>query len=189
MARPLLALSTQNNSFLSKTPISYFLAFVAILSVFSLVTFLCASHHKARSHRQKDEERVTSHSSEKKLLSKINSDIKEKAHSMVKMISWRKLARDEDGDEEIWRRSIIMGERCRPIDFSGKIMYDCEGNLIPDSTQIKRLEWNNCSLLELFWGIKYWMKNNLFARKSFSSKTKKFEWWYNLYQNIFLGGD
>jgi len=135
MARPLLALSTQNNSFLSKTPISYFLAFVAILSVFSLVTFLCASHHKARSHRQKDEEKVTSHSSEKKLLSKINSDIKEKAHSMVKMISWRKLARDEDGDEEIWRRSIIMGERCRPIDFSGKIMYDCEGNLIPDSTQ------------------------------------------------------
>jgi hypothetical protein len=135
MARPLLALSTQNNSFLSKTPISYFLAFVAILSVFSLVTFLCASHHKAKkSHRQKDEERVTSHSSEEKLLSKINSDIKEKAHSMVKMISWRKLAQDED-DEEIWRRSIIMGERCRPIDFSGKIMYDCEGNLIPDSTQ------------------------------------------------------
>jgi hypothetical protein len=135
MARPLLALSTQNNSFLSKTPISYFLAFVAILSVFSIVTFLCASHHKAKkSHRQKDEERVTSHSSEKKLLSKINSDIKEKAHSMVKMISWRKLAQDED-DEEIWRRSIIMGERCRPIDFSGKIMYDCEGNLIPDSTQ------------------------------------------------------
>jgi hypothetical protein len=136
MARPLLALSTQNNSFLSKTPISYFLAFVAILSVFSLVTFLCASHHKAKkSHRQKDEERVTSHSSEEKLLSKINSDIKEKAHSMVKMISWRKLAQDEDGDEEIWRRSIIMGERCRPIDFSGKIMYDCEGNLIPESTQ------------------------------------------------------
>jgi hypothetical protein len=135
MARPLLALSTQNHSFLSKTPISYFLAFVAILTVFSLVTFLCASHHKAKkSHRQKDEERVTSHSSEKKLLSKINSDIKEKAHSMVKMISWRKLAQDED-DEEIWRRSIIMGERCRPIDFSGKIMYDCEGNLIPDSTQ------------------------------------------------------
>ncbi|KAI5591381.1 hypothetical protein BDE02_04G075500, partial [Populus trichocarpa] len=128
-----LALSTQNNSFLSKTPISYFLAFVAILTVFSIVTFLCASHHKAKkSHRQKDEERVTSHSSEKKLLSKINSDIKEKAHSMVKMISWRKLAQDED-DEEIWRRSIIMGERCRPIDFSGKIMYDCEGNLIPDS--------------------------------------------------------
>jgi hypothetical protein len=58
---------------------------------------------------------------------------------MVKMISWRKLEQDEDcddGTEEIWRRSIVMGERCRPLDFSGKITYDCEGNLIPDhSTQ------------------------------------------------------
>jgi hypothetical protein len=30
-------------------------------------------------------------------LLKINSDIKEKAHSMVKMIFWRKLVQDEDG--------------------------------------------------------------------------------------------
>jgi hypothetical protein len=138
MARPLLAM--QNHSFLSNIPVSNFIAFIAVLSVFSLVTFLCASHHKARkSQRQGDEESVISHSGEKRLLSKINSDIREKAHSMVKMISWRKLEQDEDcddGSEEIWRRSIVMGERCRPLDFSGKIMYDCEGNLIPDhSTQ------------------------------------------------------
>ncbi|CAK7339046.1 unnamed protein product [Dovyalis caffra] len=149
MARSLLALSMQNHSFLSSIPVSYFFAFVAVLSVFSLVTFLCASHRKAKkSHRLKDEESLTSRSSEKKLLSKLNSDIRERAHSMVKMISWRKLQvqdedfddDDDDGSEEIWRRSIIMGERCRPLDFSGKIMYDCEGNLISDSTQTDKTE-------------------------------------------------
>ncbi|KAJ6369593.1 hypothetical protein OIU76_027937 [Salix suchowensis] len=113
--------------------ISDFIAFIAVLGVFSAVTFLCASHHRARkSHGQRDGESVASVSSEKRLFSKINSDhIREKAHSMVKMISWRKLEQDEDRDE-IWRRSIIMGERCRPLDFSGKIMYDSEGNPVPD---------------------------------------------------------
>uniref|UniRef100_A0A6N2K883 Transmembrane protein n=1 Tax=Salix viminalis TaxID=40686 RepID=A0A6N2K883_SALVM len=136
MARPLLAM--QNHLFLSDIPIiSNFIAFIAVLGVFSLVSFLCASHHRAgKSHRQRDGESLASQSSEKRLLSKINSDIREKAHSMVKMISWRKLEQDEgcddDGSEEIWRRSIIMGERCRPLDFSGKIMYDSEGNLVPD---------------------------------------------------------
>ncbi|KAF9664069.1 hypothetical protein SADUNF_Sadunf17G0117900 [Salix dunnii] len=140
MARPLLAM--QNHSFLSNIPISNFIAFIAVLGVFSLVSFLCASHHKAgKSRRQRVEESLASHSSEKRLFSKINSDIREKAHSMVKMISWRKLEQDEgcddgsgddDGSEEIWRRSIIMGERCRPLDFSGKIIYDSEGNLVPD---------------------------------------------------------
>ncbi|KAJ6370895.1 hypothetical protein OIU77_001412 [Salix suchowensis] len=98
--------------------ISDFIAFIAVLGVFSAVTFLCASHHRARkSHGQRDGESVASVSSEKRLFSKINSDhIREKAHSMVKMISWRKLEQDEDRDE-IWRRSIIMGERCRPLDF------------------------------------------------------------------------
>ncbi|KAJ6861449.1 hypothetical protein NC651_037514 [Populus alba x Populus x berolinensis] len=140
MARPLLAM--QNHPFLSNLPVSNFIAFIAVLGVFSLVTFLCASHRKARKSQRQgdDEESVISHSSDqKRLLSKINSDIREKAHSMVKMMSWRRLEQDEDcddGREEIWRRSIAMGERCRPLDFSGKIMYDCEGNLIPDhSTQ------------------------------------------------------
>ncbi|KAJ0042301.1 hypothetical protein Pint_18632 [Pistacia integerrima] len=52
---------------------------------------------------------------------------------MVKMISWRKVQDEDDEDEAVWKRSIIMGERCRPLEFSGKILYDSEGNLLPDS--------------------------------------------------------
>ena len=62
---------------------------------------------------------------------------------MVKMTSWRKVRdeegdegedEDEDNDEAVWRRTIIMGERCRPLEFSGKILYDSEGNLLPNDS-------------------------------------------------------
>uniref|UniRef100_A0A0D9VK45 Uncharacterized protein n=1 Tax=Leersia perrieri TaxID=77586 RepID=A0A0D9VK45_9ORYZ len=32
--------------------------------------------------------------------------------------------RAEDG---VWRKEILMGERCQPLDFSGVIYYDAEG--------------------------------------------------------------
>jgi hypothetical protein len=31
---------------------------------------------------------------------------------------------DDDG---VWRKEIMMGERCQPLDFSGAIHYDAEG--------------------------------------------------------------
>lgn len=47
---------------------------------------------------------------------------------VAKMISWKKVDRnDEDEEEEVWRKSILMGEKCRPIDFSGQILYDSDG--------------------------------------------------------------
>ena len=66
---------------------------------------------------------------------------------MVKMISWRKVQaegeeeveygdeNDDDSDEAVWRKTIIKGERCRPLDFSGKIVYDSQGNLLSDLPQ------------------------------------------------------
>ncbi|TVU28219.1 hypothetical protein EJB05_19729, partial [Eragrostis curvula] len=38
----------------------------------------------------------------------------------------RKSAEAED-EEEVWRKEIMMGERCQPLDFSGVIYYDAEG--------------------------------------------------------------
>ena len=37
--------------------------------------------------------------------------------------------RDEEGDGEgvVWRRAILMGERCQPLDFVGAIHYDSFG--------------------------------------------------------------
>lgn len=33
-----------------------------------------------------------------------------------------------DGDEAcVWRRAILLGRRCQPLEFAGAIHYDCEG--------------------------------------------------------------
>ncbi|GJM86614.1 hypothetical protein PR202_ga02491 [Eleusine coracana subsp. coracana] len=37
----------------------------------------------------------------------------------------RKAAEEDDG---VWRKEIMMGERCLPLDFSGVIYYDAEGH-------------------------------------------------------------
>lgn len=39
---------------------------------------------------------------------------------------------EEEEEEVIWRKTIIMGEKCDPLDFSGAIYYDSEGNLVAD---------------------------------------------------------
>nr|CAB3477556.1 unnamed protein product [Digitaria exilis] len=41
---------------------------------------------------------------------------------------------EDDGDEEeggLWRRAILMGERCKPLDFPGAIHYDSFGRRLP----------------------------------------------------------
>ena len=35
-------------------------------------------------------------------------------------------AKEEAGDG-VWRKEIMMGERCQPLDFSGVIYYDADG--------------------------------------------------------------
>jgi hypothetical protein len=38
----------------------------------------------------------------------------------------------EDEDEDaVWRKAIIMGDKCRPIEFSGHIAFDSDGNQLP----------------------------------------------------------
>ncbi|KAE8663980.1 putative Oleosin [Hibiscus syriacus] len=32
------------------------------------------------------------------------------------------------GDGGLWQRSILMGDKCQPLDFSGVIHYDSKGN-------------------------------------------------------------
>lgn len=36
---------------------------------------------------------------------------------------------DEDG---VWRRTILMGEKCQPLDFSGVIYYDADGRQLAE---------------------------------------------------------
>ena len=44
---------------------------------------------------------------------------------------WKKLAATgkaaRKAEAGVWRKEILMGERCQPLDFSGVIYYDAEG--------------------------------------------------------------
>ncbi|KAG5528092.1 hypothetical protein RHGRI_028881 [Rhododendron griersonianum] len=115
MARPLPALPMQKLPFLF-IPTSYFLVIIAVLSVFSIVTFLCAGFHHNNFKPQRKREKQTVQLGEKKTISRLQSNISSKALLMVKMISWSKVRDDEeeeemDGDEAVWKRKIMMGER------------------------------------------------------------------------------
>ncbi|RVW24878.1 hypothetical protein CK203_079518 [Vitis vinifera] len=146
MARPLPSLALQNLSFLTLPAATVFFLIIAIFSIISLVSFLCASHRITKPHKLKEEGKGAAKS---KLVRSLNSNISSKALLMVKMVSWRKVQvegedgeegdynSDGDDDEAVWKRTIMMGERCRPLDFSGKIAYDSQGNLLPNSPNKK----------------------------------------------------
>ncbi|KAF8369701.1 hypothetical protein HHK36_024575 [Tetracentron sinense] len=110
---------------------TFLLILISVFSMFSIVTFLCASHKYLKSRR--DNEDITIPSSNRKLVSHLSNNISSKALLMVKLISWRKDEDDDDDDEALWKKTIMMGERCRPLDFSGRIIYDSEGNRLPES--------------------------------------------------------
>ena len=37
------------------------------------------------------------------------------------------LEEEMQGEDGVWRRTILMGEKCQPLDFSGVIYYDADG--------------------------------------------------------------
>ncbi|KAL2527866.1 uncharacterized protein Fot_20467 [Forsythia ovata] len=103
-----------------------------------LGSFLCGSHKSLRNGGRRKSVRLGEKS---RAVMRMKSNLSSKALLMAKMISWRKVEDEEQGQEVIdfgeddvfWKRTIIKGEKCRPLDFSGKILYDSNGNLLPDS--------------------------------------------------------
>ncbi|KAI3412663.1 uncharacterized protein J3R85_017110 [Psidium guajava] len=118
----------------SATSLTIIFLLISTLSILSILTFLCASHGKPKKSAKRS--LSAPGSSQKRLISRLNSSISSKALLMAKMISWKKTEGGgeeddgEDSDEALWRKTIIPGERCRPLDFSGKIEYDSEGNIV-----------------------------------------------------------
>ena len=65
---------------------------------------------------------------------------------MAKMVSWNRRSTapggssdDEealvDDEEAVWRKAIIMGEKCRPLEFSGHIAFHSDGNQLPPAAK------------------------------------------------------
>lgn len=141
MARSLPSFPIKKLSFLP-IPITFFFALIAMFGAFSLVTLLCASHKRAKSQSSKREQTAVQ-LGDQKHSSKLRSNISSKALGIAKAVSWKKTRVEEEKDDDhdftledeeaMWRKEIMMGEKCRPLDFSGKILYDSQGNLIPSS--------------------------------------------------------
>lgn len=122
---------------------SFVIMAIGVVSLLSIVALLCGSEkaNKIRRRRQEKTVRLGYKTPVKRLQSSVSS----KALLLAKMISWRKVQNDgeeedenncwdDDDEEAVWRKTIMKGEKCRPLDFSGKILYDSDGNLIPDDT-------------------------------------------------------
>ncbi|KAF8657040.1 hypothetical protein HU200_060376 [Digitaria exilis] len=74
------------------------------------------------------------------------SGIGVKAAAVAKMVSWKRspaaggwsdgdgeegeggAAGVEEEDEALWKKTIILGDKCRPLEFSGHIAFDSDGN-------------------------------------------------------------
>ncbi|KAG8384156.1 hypothetical protein BUALT_Bualt04G0088900 [Buddleja alternifolia] len=122
------------------TAVTFIIVLTAVLAVFSVVTFLCGSHN----HREEKKRVIRLGGKKKPVIKKMKSSLSSsKAVLMAKMISWRKVQDegqaadqefDDDDDEDgaVWKKTIIKGEKCRPLEFSGRILYDSDGNLLPD---------------------------------------------------------
>ncbi|KAL9316349.1 hypothetical protein ACSQ67_017350 [Phaseolus vulgaris] len=136
MARFLLTSSLHNPLF-SSLPFTLFFLVLSLMSVFSVITFLCGSEKLKKLHMEAEKATTKrSNSKEQKLVSKLNSNFSNRALSVVKLLSWRKVRAEgeaegdykSDHDEEaLWRKNILMGEKCRPLNFSGKFDNDFQG--------------------------------------------------------------
>ena len=112
------------------------------LVVAAVVVSLCTSSTHAKLWKQRGTtaplEEVggdASTGSRKRVLGTSLSGIGGKAAAMAKMVSWNRRSTapgsSSDDEEAVWRKAIIMGEKCRPLQFSGHIAFDSDGNQLP----------------------------------------------------------
>ncbi|GAV88070.1 hypothetical protein CFOL_v3_31494 [Cephalotus follicularis] len=55
----------------------------------------------------------------------------------IKMWGSRRIEgeREDRGDKELCKKRILMGERCKPLNYSGSLHYDINGILLPEVAQ------------------------------------------------------
>ncbi|KAH7682686.1 hypothetical protein IHE45_05G138200 [Dioscorea alata] len=128
-----------NPSSLSLSNITSFLIFLAgVTGTLSIIMLLCTTYKHTKISKASQSGLAPSSpppQRENKFLSHLSS----KALVVVKMVSWKKVEEEDDDDvdddvddQAVWRKAIIMGDKCRPQDFSGQILYDSQGNPLPE---------------------------------------------------------
>jgi hypothetical protein len=118
--------------------------FLVVLVVAAVVVSLCTSSTHAKLWKQRGTttaplEKTGVAGNRKNMLAASLSGIGGKA---ARMVSWNRRSPsggssdDDEGaavedEDAVWRKAIIMGDKCRPIEFSGHIAFDSDGNQLP----------------------------------------------------------
>lgn len=56
-------------------------------------------------------------------------------------LAWKKIKHQED-DQCLWKKTILMGEKCQPLRFPGAIFYDSEGNQLSEPPKSPRFTFS-----------------------------------------------
>ncbi|KVH98447.1 uncharacterized protein LOC112510889 [Cynara cardunculus var. scolymus] len=97
------------------------------LQAVTTLLLLCAKQAILVSKKLKSNSRI-SQGAPKKIISSISN-------KAIKLRHRKKKAGEkgaEYGDDGVWRREILMGDKCQPLDFSGVIYYDKDGNVLSE---------------------------------------------------------
>ncbi|KAG0536929.1 hypothetical protein BDA96_03G104100 [Sorghum bicolor] len=151
------------------TPLLFLLLVVVAAAVAAVVVSLCTSGKNAGPRKQRrssslapapQQEQDGGGGSRNKQLLASFSGIGVKAAAVAKMVSWNRrsppasgwssgdgddddVAPDGDGtaeeEEALWKKTIILGDKCRPLQFSGHIAHDSDGNpMLPQPSAINK---------------------------------------------------
>ncbi|KAJ9163394.1 hypothetical protein P3X46_023066 [Hevea brasiliensis] len=126
--------------------ISIILAIGLFLSVSALVALLCAKHSTRRVRRRQmhDNSNNSPLASPTRISDKtIDRLFKNNKKDSDDQGSKAEIIRVQEveggfGEGGVWQKSILMGERCRPPEFSGVMYYDSHGNQVSEMPRSPR---------------------------------------------------
>ncbi|KAL5553519.1 hypothetical protein UlMin_040920 [Ulmus minor] len=110
--------------------ISLPLGIFLFVSISAFIVGLCAKHIRLRKRSEAKSSDQSTTEANQQSVSSFNSD-KEFPFFFNKKSSDGgevETSFGSGGDESLWRRTILMGDKCRPPEFSGVIYYDSCGN-------------------------------------------------------------
>ncbi|KAL7616097.1 uncharacterized protein LOC111915690 [Lactuca sativa] len=98
-----------------------------VLQSITSLLLLCAKQTIIASKKLKNNTKISS-GTPKKLISSISNKAIKLRHRMKRTGE----EGGEHGSDGLWRKEILMGDKCQPLDFSGVIYYDKDGNLLSE---------------------------------------------------------
>ncbi|KAK7327638.1 hypothetical protein VNO77_21722 [Canavalia gladiata] len=110
----------------SKRQVNQFIVnFTAVLAVLAKRASLLPRKLKAATPATKEEWRIELKSKKKML-----TNISRKKLPFIHRRNKKKGEKEDWGDGGVWQKSIMMGDKCEPLDFSGVIYYDNKGKQV-----------------------------------------------------------